>query len=157
MDLCWQSNASAFQHTVWVCKSFPVKKQLSDFMAAVTICSLEPKKRKSLTTSTFSPFIWHEVMGLDAMILAFLIFSLKLALSLSSFTLIKKLFSFPHLLSLERWHPHIWDCCSFLPISCSRFRKEYDKAVCCHPVCLIYMLSTWWETPSWMSYKLESK
>ena len=32
---------------------------------------LEPKKRKSLTTSTFCPFIWHEVMGLDAMILAF--------------------------------------------------------------------------------------
>ena len=32
---------------------------------------LEPQKRKSLTTSTFCPFIWHEVMGLDAMILAF--------------------------------------------------------------------------------------
>ena len=31
-------------------------------------------------------------MGLDAMILVFLIFSFKLALSLSSFTLIKKLF-----------------------------------------------------------------
>ena len=24
----------------------------------------------------------------------------------------------------------------------SRVRKEYDRAVCCHPVCLIYMLST---------------
>ena len=24
----------------------------------------------------------------------------------------------------------------------SRFRKEYDRAVCCHSVCLIYMLST---------------
>ena len=23
----------------------------------------------------------------------------------------------------------------------SRSRKEYDRAVCCHPVCLIYMLS----------------
>ena len=24
----------------------------------------------------------------------------------------------------------------------SGLRKEYDRAVCCHPVCLIYMLST---------------
>ena len=23
----------------------------------------------------------------------------------------------------------------------SRLRKEYDRAVCCHPVCLTYMLS----------------
>ena len=30
---------------------------------------LEPKKRKSVTTSTFSPFICREVMGPDAMIL----------------------------------------------------------------------------------------
>ena len=30
---------------------------------------LEPKKRKSVTTSTFSPSICHVVMGLDAMIL----------------------------------------------------------------------------------------
>ena len=35
----------------------------------------------------------HKVMGLDAMVLVFLIFSFKLALSLSSFTLIKRLFS----------------------------------------------------------------
>ena len=54
---------------------------------------LEPKKRKSATTSTFPPSICHAVMGLDAMILVFLIFSFKPALSLSSFTLIKRLFS----------------------------------------------------------------
>ena len=24
----------------------------------------------------------------------------------------------------------------------SRLRKEYDRAICCHPVCLTYMLST---------------
>ena len=34
---------------------------------------LEPKKRKSVTTSTFSPSICHAVMGLDAKILVFLI------------------------------------------------------------------------------------
>ena len=27
----------------------------------------------------------------------------------------------------------------------SRLRKEYNRVVCCHPVCLIYMLSTSWE------------
>ena len=29
---------------------------------------LEPKKIKSVTVSTFSPSIWHEMMGPDAMI-----------------------------------------------------------------------------------------
>ena len=27
----------------------------------------------------------------------------------------------------------------------SRLRKKYDRAIFCHPVCLIYMLSTSWE------------
>ena len=43
---------------------------------------LETKKRKSVTTSSFFPSIYHEV-----------IFSVKPALSLSSFTLIKRVFS----------------------------------------------------------------
>ena len=39
-DLCWQSDVSAFQHTVYVCHNSSDKKQLSsDFMAAITICS----------------------------------------------------------------------------------------------------------------------
>ena len=63
-------------------------------MAAVSICSdLEPEKRKCVTPSTFSPSICHAVMGPDAMVLVFLILSLQPALSLSSFTLIKRLFS----------------------------------------------------------------
>ena len=37
---CWQSNVSGFQHTIYVCHSFPAKKQTSsDFTAAVTIHS----------------------------------------------------------------------------------------------------------------------
>ena len=54
---------------------------------------LEPKKVKSVTASTFSPSICHEMMGPDAMILVFLIFSFKQLFSLFSFTLIKRLFS----------------------------------------------------------------
>ena len=53
---------------------------------------LEPKKIKSVTVTTFSPSICHEVMGPDTMIF-FLILSFKPAFSLSSFTLISGLFS----------------------------------------------------------------
>ena len=55
--------------------------------------TLEPKKRKSVTVSTFPPSISHEVMGLDAMTLAFWMLSFKPAFSLFSFTFIKRLFS----------------------------------------------------------------
>ena len=54
---------------------------------------LELKKRKSVTAPTFPPSICHEVMGLGAMILVFLILSFKLFFSLSSFTCIKRHFS----------------------------------------------------------------
>ena len=38
--LCWQSNVSVFQHTVYVCHCFPTKKQQSsDFTAAAVIHS----------------------------------------------------------------------------------------------------------------------
>ena len=66
---------------------------LISWLQPLSTVILEPKKRKSVTTSTFPPSIWHEVMGLDTLILAFLIFSLKFVLSLSSFTLIKRVFS----------------------------------------------------------------
>ena len=49
-----------------------------------SVVILEPKKRKSVTTSTFSPSICHVVMGLGAIVLVFVIFSLKLALLLAS-------------------------------------------------------------------------
>ena len=54
---------------------------------------LEPKKIKSVTVPIVSPSIWDEVMGPDAMILVFWMLSFKSAFSLSSFTLIRMLFS----------------------------------------------------------------
>ena len=54
---------------------------------------LEPPKIKSDTISTVSPSISHEVMGPDAMIFVFWMLSFKPTFSLSSFTLIKRLFS----------------------------------------------------------------
>ena len=49
-----------------------------------SMVTLEPKKIKSITASTFSSSIWHEVMGLDAMILVFWMLSFKPVFSLSS-------------------------------------------------------------------------
>ena len=44
-------------------------------MAVVTICrDFGDQENKSVTVSTVSPSISHEVMGLDAMILVFLMF-----------------------------------------------------------------------------------
>ena len=38
----------------------------------------------------------------------------------------------------------------------SKLRKEYIKAVYCHPAYLTYMQSTPCEMPGWMKHKLES-
>ena len=54
---------------------------------------LEPKKIKSVSISIVSPSICHAVMGLDAMISVFWMSSFKLAFLLSSFSVIKRLFS----------------------------------------------------------------
>ena len=54
---------------------------------------LEPKKIKSVTVSLVSLSICRELMGLDAMIFIFGMLSFKPAFSLSSFTVIKRLFS----------------------------------------------------------------
>ena len=68
----------------------PMSKSLFiSWLQAPSAVILEPKKIKSLTVSTVSPSICHEVMGLDAVILVFLMLSFKPTFSLSSFTLIK--------------------------------------------------------------------
>ena len=73
----------------------PAKKQLrSDFMVAVTVHSDFGAQEEEIGHYFhLSPSVCHVVIGPDGIILVFLIFSFKLALSLSSFTLIKKLFS----------------------------------------------------------------
>ena len=85
----------------------PRSIHLISWLQSPSTVILEPRKRKSVTASTFSPSICHIIMGPDAMILVFLIFSLKPFLSLSSFTLIKRLFRSSRFLPLEWYHPHI--------------------------------------------------
>ena len=69
------------------------KRLLISQLQSPSAVILESRKIKSATVSTVSPSICHEVMGPDAMILAFWMLSLKPTFSLSSFTFIKRLFS----------------------------------------------------------------
>ena len=69
------------------------KHLLISWLRSPSAVILEPKKIKSLTVSIVSPYICHGVMGPDAMILIFWKLSFKPTSSLSSFTLIKRLFS----------------------------------------------------------------
>ena len=50
------------------------KRLLISWLQSPSTVILEPKKTKSVMVSTFSPFICHEVMGLEAMILSFFFF-----------------------------------------------------------------------------------
>ena len=65
------------------------KHLLISWLQSLSTVDLEPKKIKSVTISTGSPSIHYELMGPDAMILAFRMLSFKPAFSLSSFTLHK--------------------------------------------------------------------
>ena len=73
MDLCQQSNVSAFQLSRFVFAFLPRSNRLPiSWPQSPCAVILEPEKRKSVTTSTFSPSICHAAMGVDAMILVFL-------------------------------------------------------------------------------------
>ena len=62
---------------------------------------LDPPKMKSLIISIVSLSICHEVMGPDAIIFVFWMLSFKPTFSLSSFTFIKRLFSFSSLYAIR--------------------------------------------------------
>ena len=71
------------------------KRLLISWLQSLSAVILEPPKIKSDAVSTVSPSISHEVMGPDAMIFIFWMFSECWALSqlFHSFTFIKRLFS----------------------------------------------------------------
>ena len=71
MNLCWQSNVSAFNMlSRFVVAFLPRSKHvLISWLQSLSAVILEPPKIKSLIVSIVSPSICHEVMGLDAMIL----------------------------------------------------------------------------------------
>ena len=72
----------------------PRSKRLSiSWLQSPSAVILEPPKIKSVTVSTVSPSISHEVIVPDAMILVFWMLSFKPTFSLSFSTFIKRLFS----------------------------------------------------------------
>ena len=93
MELCWQSDVSAFEYAVYVGHSFSSKELLTLWLQSPSAVILEPPKIKSVTVSIVSPSICHAVIGPVSMILVFWMLSFKPAFSLSSFTFIKRLFS----------------------------------------------------------------
>ena len=73
MDLCGQSNVSAFYMLSRLVITFlpRSKRLLISWLQSPSSVILELKKINSNTVSTVSPSISHEVMGPDAMILGF--------------------------------------------------------------------------------------
>ena len=96
MDLCWQSKDITLLFNILsklVITFLPRSKRLFIWwLQSPSTVILEPPKMKSVTLSIVSPFICHEVMGPDAMILVFWKLSFKPTFSLSSLTFIKRLF-----------------------------------------------------------------
>ena len=77
------------------------KHLLISWLQSLSAVILKPPKIMSVTVSTVSPSICHEVMGPDAMILVFWMLSFKPNFSLSSFTFIKRLFRSPSLSAIS--------------------------------------------------------
>ena len=93
---------------------------------------LELNKIKSVTVSFFSSFSCHKVMGPDAMIFVFKMFSFKPAFSLSSFTFIKKFFSSSSLSAIRVvWSAYLRLLIFFLAIFISTGSHPPWKFSCC--------------------------
>ena len=89
------------------------KRLLISWLQWPSTVILEPKKIKSVTASTFSPFICHEVMGSDSLILVFECWVLS-QLFHSPLSPSSRGFLVPlHFLPLVWYHLHIWDCWYF--------------------------------------------
>ena len=74
MDLCWQSDVCVLFNMLSrfaLTSLLRSKHLLISWLQSPSAVILEPKKIKSVTVSIVSPSICCEVVGLDAMILAF--------------------------------------------------------------------------------------
>ena len=68
LDLCQQSDVSAFEYAVWVCHSFSPKEQAYfNFTVAVTIHNDSgAQENKICQCLQFFPSICHEIMALGS-------------------------------------------------------------------------------------------
>ena len=117
MDIWWQSNVSAFNMLPRLVMAFLPRRKclLISWLHSPSAVILEPKTIKFVTVSIVSPFLCHEVMGPDAMILVFWMLTLKPTFSLSSFTFIKRLFSSSLLSAIRVVSPAYLRLLMFLP------------------------------------------
>ena len=96
-------------------------------LQALSAVILEPKKIKSVTASTLSLSICHEIMGPDAMILVFWMLSFKPAFLISSFTLNKRLFSYDSAILLFR----VYSKQMLTQVSHETYKDVYCSIVSC--------------------------
>ena len=89
-DLCWQSNVSVFNMLSRLVITFlPRSKHLLiSWLQSPSAMILEPKKMKSATISIASPYISHEMMRPDAMILVFWMLSFNTMNSMKNVSLL---------------------------------------------------------------------
>ena len=83
------------------------KRLFISWLQSPSAVVLEPKKMKYVTVSIVAPSIYHKVMGPDTMIFIFKMLNFKPAVSLSSFTFIKKPFCPSSLSAIGWYHLHI--------------------------------------------------
>ena len=99
-DLCWQSDIFVFEYDALgfiIASLLRIKCILILWLQLPSTVILEPKKKKSASASTFSPFICHKVMELDAVIFVCWMLTFKPKFSSSS----RGSFVPLHFLSLE--------------------------------------------------------
>ena len=89
------------------------KHLLISWLKSLSPVILETKKIKSVTVATFLPYVCHEVMGPDAIILVFWMLSFKPAFLLSSSLSSGASSVALHFLPLEWYHLNILDCWYF--------------------------------------------
>ena len=157
------------------------KRLLISWLQSSSVVILEPKKINLPLFPFFPPSICHQVMGLDATILIFWMLSFMPAFSLSSFTLIKRLFSFSLLpairvvssayLRLLIFLPAILipDCASSSLVSCMMYsvyklNKQSDNAQpWCTPLKILnqfivpFLVLTVASWPEWLDKFLRRK
>ena len=104
IDFCWKLMSLFFNMLFKFDHSFSSKEQASfNFMGEVTIHSDSGAQENKICQCCHSspPSICYEVLRPDAIILVFLMLNFKAPFSLSSFILLKRLFSFPSLSAIR--------------------------------------------------------
>ena len=129
------------------------KRLLISWLQSPSAVILEPPQIKSVTVSTVSPSICHEVMGPDAMISVFWMLSFKPNFSLFFFTFNKKLFSYSLLSAIRVVSSAYLKLLIFLPaILISSLLDTETSPVASNPLILAPSFKQLWRIVISMGY-----